>query len=99
MVLESSFQKIFKKKIQEMFPEVVILKNDPTLKQGIPDLTLFYKNKYIFVEVKKSKSATKQPNQQYYIDKFNRWSKAFFVYPENEQEVLNEIQRTFKSAR
>lgn len=89
---ESTFQGNLIKKIKTRFPECIVLKNDPTYIQGIPDLLILNNNKWVALECKKSKSASARPNQAYYIDKMNGMSWAAFVYPENEEEVLNEIQ-------
>lgn len=74
----------------------MVLKNDPTYLQGVPDLTVFCGNKWAALEVKKSKNASHRPNQNYYVDKMNRMSYATFVYPENEKEVLAELHKKFK---
>jgi hypothetical protein len=47
------------------------------------------------LECKKSASASHQPNQDYYVDKFRKWSYAAFVYPENLDTVLYELQEVF----
>lgn len=96
-MLESNFQTNLKKKLRERFPGCVILKNDPSLYQGIPDLVILYKNKWAALECKKNKKATHQPNQDYYIDQMNSMSIARFIYPENEEEVLNDLQRSFEA--
>lgn len=74
----------------------MVLKNDPTYLQGVPDLTVFCGNKWAALEVKKSANASHRPNQNYYVDKMNRMSYATFVYPENEKEVLAELHKKFK---
>lgn len=77
-----------------MFPGCIVLKNDSSYIQGIPDLTVYYKDKWCALEIKKSASAHKQPNQEYYVDKMNDMSFARFVFPENKDQVLGEL-RTF----
>ncbi len=51
------------------------------------------------LEVKAFEDAPEQPNQAYYIEMFNDMSFAAFIYPENETEVLDELQQAFKSRR
>lgn len=92
---ESDFQKKLINKIEFMFPGCEIMKQDAKYKQGIPDLVVFYKEKYAMLEVKKSASANHQPNQDFYINKFRNWSYASFVYPENLNTVLSELQEVF----
>lgn len=89
---EAEYQDKLIKKLKKIFPDSVILKNDSGYIQGIPDLTIFNENKYAVLEVKANAQASHQPNQDYYIDKLNKMSFARFIYPENEQEVLNELK-------
>lgn len=85
--------------LQKEFPGIIVLKNDPNYRQGIPDLLLLYKNKWAALEVKNSGSSRTRPNQRYYVDRMHEMSFASFIYPENEDEVLNALQRTFRTAR
>jgi hypothetical protein len=71
------------------------LKNDSSYLQGIPDLSIFYKDKWAMLEVKKNAKANHQPNQDYYVEKMNDMSYSRFVYPENKDEVLNELKHKF----
>ena len=95
-MLEKGFQKNLIKDIKNRFPGCVIMKNDSSYIQGIPDLTILYKNRWAVLEGKKDKNAIHQPNQDYYVDKLNGMSFARFIYPENKEEVLNELQQTFE---
>jgi hypothetical protein len=82
-----------------MFPGAVILKNPPENLQGVPDITIFFYNKWAMLEVKISEDAPHRPNQPYYVEKFNEMSFAAFIYPENEKEVLRELQLAFSTGR
>lgn len=95
MKKESSFQMELVKELESKFPGCVVMKNDPTYIQGIPDLIVLYKNKWAMLECKRSKKERHRPNQDYYIEKMGKMSYASFIYPENKEEVLNELQRAF----
>ena len=94
-MLERDFQTRLIKKIKRLFPGCVVLKNDPDYIQGVPDLTIFYRDRWATLECKNSANARKRPNQQYYVSKMNDMSFSRFIFPENEEEVLNELQQAF----
>lgn len=101
-MLESEYQQELKKKLEHIFKGCVILKNDPNYIQGFPDLTIFYKHKWAVLEVKKdisemSKTTASIRNQKFYIRMLDKMSFARFIYPQNEEEVLNELQQAFRS--
>lgn len=96
-IKENKYQAHVIEKVQEMFPGCIVLKNDPNYLQGIPDLEIIHEGKYAFLETKREQNAKHRPNQDYYVDKLNNWSFARFIFPENEAEVLNELQRSFKA--
>ena len=96
---ESSFQKTVIDEIKRMFPDSIIMKTDPTYKQGIPDLLILNGSKWASLEVKRSAKATKRPNQEEYVARMNKMSYSSFIYPENKQEVLNELQQALQSRR
>lgn len=97
--LEKIFQSELIKELRDLFPGCIILKNDPTYIQGIPDLLILFEDKWAALEVKKSITASHRPNQEFYINKMGRMSYANFIYPENKEVVLNELQETFFSRR
>src|SRR3954451_20725628 len=97
--MESEVQSGFIKKLRMMFPDCMIMKNDPNYLQGVPDLTILWGPRWAALEVKDSRTARRQPNQAYYIGKMNDWSFSAFVYPDNEEEVLDALQRAFGSGR
>ncbi len=94
---ENEYQKDLKDKIKDLIPGCIVIKNDPTFQQGFPDLTVFYKNRYAVLEVKRSSTERHQPNQDYYVDMLNDWSYSAFIFPENEKEILDELQRSLES--
>ena len=97
-MLERNYQAKVIKKIKDMFPGCIVLKNDANYLQGFPDwLVLYYEDKWAALEIKRDKDANHQPNQDYYVDKLNGMGHAYFIFPENESEVLREIQRAFQS--
>ncbi len=96
---ESKFQKNFIKELKEEFPGCIVLKNDPKYIQGIPDLLVLFRDKWAAFEMKKSKNSHHQPNQDYYISLMNEMSFARFVSPENKEEILDELQRSFRFRR
>ena len=99
MKKESDFQGDLIKEIKQRFPGCIVMKNDPNYIQGIPDLTVLYKNKWATLECKKSENEPFRPNQPYYISEMNKMSFSRAIYPENKEQVLNELQQTFKSRR
>lgn len=89
---EGVFQNRLINKLKECFPGCIVLKTDSGYLQGVPDLLVMYGRNWAALEVKASSSAKRQPNQAYYIRKMNDMSYAAFVSPENEREVLDELQ-------
>ena len=75
------------------------MKNDSSYIQGIPDLIVLFEDKWAALEVKKSRTASHRPNQEYYVEKMDDMSFASFIYPENKEAVLDELQQTFFSRR
>ena len=97
MVNENKFQAEVIRDLKREFPGCMVLKNDPNYIQGIPDLLVLFKNKWAALEVKRSKNDSHRPNQDYYISLMNKMSYAKFIYPENKEEVFDELGRVFKS--
>lgn len=93
---ESVFQSNLIKELKERFPGALILKNDPTYIQGIPDLIILWKNMWAALECKKDGRSKKRPNQKYYVEKMNEMSFSSFIFPENKEEVLHELEQSFK---
>ena len=93
--LESGFQDKLRDELKKLFPGCMVFKMDQI--QGIPDLLVLYKNMWAALECKQHASAKRQPNQEYYVGLMNEMSFSRFICPENKEEVLHELQKTFKS--
>jgi len=100
-MLENVFQSKVIKEIKKRFPGCIVLKNDPKYLHGFPDLTILYSGLYYVLEVKKSKndylkSLKAQKNQAYYISKLVN---ATYIYPEIKEDVMNAMEKTFRTRR
>ncbi|MBP5468841.1 MAG: hypothetical protein J6Z11_06305 [Candidatus Riflebacteria bacterium] len=93
---ENKFQSDLKKELEKRFPGCIITKLDANNIQGIPDLLILYNDKWATLENKRDAKASKQPNQEYYVNKMNDMSFSRFIYPENKDEVLNDLTKMFK---
>lgn len=60
---------------------------------GCPDLLFFYEGFYGALEVKASKTAKFQPLQKIILDKFDSWSYGRVVWPENWNDIKNELEQ------
>ena len=98
-MLENKFKTELVAEIEEMFPGCIVVHLDPNEIQGIPDLLVLYENKWAALEGKKSANAPHRPNQDYYVNLMNNMSFASFIYPENKEEVLYELQQAFRIRR
>ncbi len=96
---ETAYQRKLIDKLYDMFYGCIILKNDSSYMQGVPDIIILYDNTWAMLEVKLGSSSNVQPNQIFYINRFNKMSFASFINPDTEQEVLDELQRTFSFGR
>ncbi len=96
---EREFQQNLIKELKALFPGCIVLKNDPNYIQGIPDLTVLYRGHWAMLECKQYEDASKQANQKYYIDKASEMSFGSFIFPENKQEVLYDLQQAFRDRR
>lgn len=92
---ENKFQAELIKELNTLFPypDGLVMKNDANYRQGIPDITIYYKDKWATLECKKSEDAPHQPNQDTYVEQMNKMSFSRFIYPENKEEVLHELQQ------
>ena len=96
-MLENKFQSKLIKELKDMFPGCIVMKNDASYIQGIPDLLVLYNDKWASLECKKNANAAKRPNQEYYVGRMNEMSFSRFICPENREEVLHDLQSAFES--
>lgn len=93
---ENVFQAKLIKEIKHILPTAMVFKMDPSYIQGIPDLLILYKKHWAMLECKKSAASVHRPNQDYYIHLLDKMSFARIICPENEEEVLHDMERALK---
>ena len=93
--LESGFQDSLIKQIKKILPGSMVFKMDQI--QGLPDLLILYKDKWASLECKRTATAKRQPNQEYYVNLMNEMSFSRFISPENREGILDELCKTFRS--
>lgn len=96
---EGQYQAKVIKKLEAMFPDCLVLKNDASYKQGFPDLIILWGDCWAVLEVKLYETASVQPNQDYYVERLGEMSFSAYIYPENEGDVLSALQQAFESSR
>jgi hypothetical protein len=96
---ESEFQTRLIRKLRRMFPGCIILRNDANYLQGVPDILILWGNRWAVLEVKRNPTARTEPNQVHYVKIMNNMSFADFIYPENEEQVLRDLQRALGATR
>lgn len=96
---ENQFQKEVIDEIKRRLPGAVVLKNDANYLQGVPDLSIFYGDRWAMLEIKRDVNAHTQPNQEYYVSQFDNMSFASIIYPQNKEVVLDALQRSLQSPR
>lgn len=99
---ERDYQAGLIKKLRKLYPGCIIMKNDSGYIQGIPDLTILYKDRWAALEVKirePNHAKAFEPNQEWFIETMSEMSFAACIYPENEKEVLRGLQQTFTTGR
>ncbi len=101
---ENRFQAETVKEIKKRLPGAIVTKMDANYIQGIPDILVLYEDRWATLEFKRSeedykKSLSRNPNQPYYVERMSNMSYSSFIFPENKEEVLNEMERSLKTSR
>jgi hypothetical protein len=97
--LERDYQVHVLDRVRDMLPGSIILKNDSSYQQGIPDWSVFWYGFWAFLEIKRDVDAVEQPNQGYFVELASEMCFGAFIYPENEQEVLHALQQASGARR
>jgi len=95
--LERDFQGALIRQIKADLPNAIVLKTDPNYIQGFPDLLILNETHWAALEVKRGADASKRPNQKHYVDRLDAMSYAAFIYPENKEEVLDELYSALRA--
>lgn len=100
---EREYQPGLIKRIENLFrhellnddEDVYVRKID--VQQGWPDLLILAPGFWALLEVKKEEPTASdfEPNQEWWIERFDRMSFSACIYPENEQEVLHALSQAF----
>lgn len=101
-MLERDYQRELIPRIIGLFPkgDCDVLKNNSGYRQGIPDLSVYLPCFFwAWLEVKASRDADQEPNQEYYVRWANTHAFGAFIYPENEEEVLHDLAQTYRLHR
>lgn len=93
---ENAFQKKLIKEIKEKFPGCIVLKNDSSYIQGIPDLLILWGKRWAALECKKDEISDYRPNQEHYVRKMDQMSFASFIWPAVKDVVLEHMEKRLK---
>lgn len=94
-MVESLYQRRVINIIRSLFPGCIVLKNDPTYLQGVPDIIVLFEDQWAMLEFKRTNRSAKRPNQDYYVELLDSMSFASFINPDNEEDVLYDLQCAF----
>lgn len=94
--LERDFQARVIKELYIMFPDCIVLKQDPNYQQGIPDLLILFRDRWAALEVKRTEKSRRQPNQPYFVELTNSMSFGRFLHTANKEEIFEELRVFFR---
>lgn len=94
-MLESNFKRRVKIRIKSLIPECFMHEMKAGA-SGVPDTLILYGERWALLEFKNSSTAHHQPNQDYYVNYFNSMGFSAFIYPENEDEVIDKLILYFR---
>ena len=97
---EGNFKEKLIKDIKKEIPGCIVTKLEADFNNGIPDILILHKDKWATLEAKKDKNEVTKPRrnkmaQDHYVASMDAMSFSRYVYPENKEEVLDELQQAF----
>lgn len=95
MARESDFEKDLKIELKRRYPGCIVIKLPSGFIQGIPDRLILFNDRWATLEVKRSATASHRPNQDYYVELCNKMAFSRFIFPENKEEVLRDLDDYF----
>ncbi len=97
-MLESEFKKRTIQRIKDRLPSLDLdFINTKPFNRSMPDTFVIGPWCWAALEFKRSEDADQQANQDYHIERLNRKGYARFVFPENVEEVLDDLEAVFSS--
>ncbi len=98
-MLESEFKNQVKNRIRDRFPNLDLdyIDTNSYNFRSMTDLVVLGPVVWAALEFKRSEDAPHRPNQDYHIKRLRKKGYATFVYPENLEEVLDDLEILFLS--
>lgn len=93
MSIESRLQSNIRKYLKDKGCYVLVIKPQPGIPDGCPDIIAFIEGFWLAFEVKISKTSSFRPLQQETLEQFNTWSWARRVDPTNWPEIKQELEK------
>lgn len=91
----NGYKKRLKDRLMELFPRCMIFDLNPNDCQGIPDILILFGDRWATLEAKGCYDSTHRPNQDYYVGLMADMSFSSFIFPENEDVVLESLSNHF----
>lgn len=98
-MVETKFRLDLVHELEALFDGCIVLLGNSSHIQGIPDILILWRDRWAALECKDHARSRERPNQRYYVNMMNEMSFAAFVYPENKDIVLNDLQHAFRRSR
>jgi len=93
-MLESKFKAWFKDEVKRRIPHVKMYE-PKTNRRSRPDLVILGYGIWAAIEFKREEDASRQPNQELEMYALEEMGAAYFVHPDNAEEVLRGLEVLF----